>query len=75
MTGNLRDLAAAGYVVLSFDPVDHETLSRYPQEGEIIDPTDGSFIADADGKLYRHFWSIEAETMWRNALRWFARFL
>jgi dienelactone hydrolase len=59
---NLRDLAAAGYIALTFDPVDHGERSRYPQAGEIIDPTDGSFIADADGKLYRHFWSIEAET-------------
>jgi dienelactone hydrolase len=62
VTGNLRDMAAAGYVAFSFDPVDHGTLSRYPQEGAIIDPTDGAFIADTDGKLYRHFWSIEAET-------------
>jgi alpha-beta hydrolase superfamily lysophospholipase len=62
VTSNLRDLAAAGYVAFSFDPADHGTLSRYPQEREIIDPTDGSFIADTDGKLYRHFWSIEAET-------------
>jgi dienelactone hydrolase len=61
-TDYLRDLATAGYVALSLDPVDHGTRSRYPQEGAIIDPTDGTFIADTDGKLYRHFWSIEAET-------------
>lgn len=62
VTDYLQDLATAGYVALSLDPVDHGSLSRYPQAGEIIDPMDGSFIADTDGKLYRHFWSIEAET-------------
>ena len=62
VVGNLHDLAAAGYVALSFDPVDHGSRSRYPNEQTTLDPTEGSFIADVDGKLYRHFWSIEAET-------------
>ena len=58
----LHDLAAAGYVALTFDPVDHGVRSRYPQAGEPLGTADGSFIAETDGKLYRHFWSIEAET-------------
>ncbi|HEU5103523.1 MAG TPA: hypothetical protein VFU22_31115 [Roseiflexaceae bacterium] len=57
----LQDLAAAGYVALSFDPVDHGERSRMAGD-EPIDPSSGSFRADVDGKLYRHFWSIMAET-------------
>ncbi len=57
----LNDLALAGYIGLSFDPVDHGERSRYPTEGLTHEP-EGSFVADVDGKLYRHFWSIEAET-------------
>jgi dienelactone hydrolase len=58
---HLGELAAAGYVALSFDPVDHGERSRTGTEAE-IEPNSGSFIAQTDGKLYRHFWSIEAET-------------
>jgi uncharacterized protein len=57
----LRDLAAAGYVALSFDPVDHGKRSRISEQ-EIIDPTDGSFRRPETGHIYRHFWSIVAET-------------
>lgn len=57
----LRELAAAGYVALCFDPVDHGERSRMPGD-EAIDPASGSFRAPMDGKLYRHFWSIVAET-------------
>lgn len=59
---NLRELAEAGYVALTIDPVDHGERSRYPHEETTIDPAEGSFVAETDGKLYRHFWSIEAET-------------
>jgi dienelactone hydrolase len=57
----LRELAAAGYVALSFDPVDHGARSRIADQ-ESVDPTNGSFRDPATGKLYRHFWSILAET-------------
>jgi uncharacterized protein len=57
----LRDLAAAGYVALSFDPVDHGERSRTSAE-EILDPESGSFRNPATGHLYRHFWTILAET-------------
>ena len=57
----LTQLAEAGFVALSFDPVDHGERSRIGTEAE-IEPDSGSFIAQTDGKLYRHFWSIEAET-------------
>jgi uncharacterized protein len=57
----LADLADAGYVALSFDPVDHGERS-HRTEREILDPTSGRFRALTDGKLYRHFWSILAET-------------
>ena len=57
----LHDLAAAGYVALSFDPVDHGARSRIAGD-QPIDPNSGEFRADIDGKLYRHFWAIMAET-------------
>ncbi|MBV7330413.1 hypothetical protein KFU94_19635 [Chloroflexi bacterium TSY] len=57
----LRELAVAGYVALSFDPVDHGERSR-TSEQEVIDPTDGSFRSPTNGHVYRHFWSILAET-------------
>jgi uncharacterized protein len=58
---NLAELAAAGYVVLSFDPVDHGERSHRSARA-IVDPTSGRFQAVTDGKLYRHYWSILAET-------------
>lgn len=61
MHGYLKELASAGYLALSFDPVDHGERSRFD---EILDDAnDGSFRADIDGKTYRHFWSILAETV------------
>jgi dienelactone hydrolase len=57
----LRELAEAGYVALSFDPVDHGARSRIVDPGE-VDPSSGSYHDPATGKLYRHFWSILAET-------------
>jgi dienelactone hydrolase len=57
----LCELAAAGYVALSFDPVDHGARSRIADQ-ESVDPASGSFRDPATGKLYRHFWSILAET-------------
>jgi dienelactone hydrolase len=57
----LSHLAASGYVALSFDPVDHGERSRSSAQ-EVIDPTTGRFRSQTDGKIYRHFWSIEAET-------------
>jgi uncharacterized protein len=58
---NLSDLAGSGYVALSFDPVDHGERS-HRSEREIGDPTSGRFRSVTDGKIYRHFWSILAET-------------
>jgi uncharacterized protein len=58
---NLADLAAAGYVALSFDPVDHGERSHRSARAN-VDPTSGRFRSVTDGKLYRHFWSILAET-------------
>lgn len=57
----LHDLAAAGYVALSFDPVDHGERSHRSHR-EIADPTSGRFRSTTDGCIYRHFWSILAET-------------
>lgn len=57
----LRELAAAGYVALSFDPVDHGERSR-TAEGQVFAPDSGSFRDPASGKAYRHYWSIMAET-------------
>jgi uncharacterized protein len=57
----LADLAAAGFVALSFDPVDHGERS-HRMTRPISDPTGGRFHSVSDGKLYRHFWSILAET-------------
>lgn len=57
----LRELAAAGYLALSFDPVDHGARSRLAT-GDALDPATGSFVDPATGKLYRHFWTIVAET-------------
>jgi uncharacterized protein len=54
----LGHLALAGYVALSFDPVDHGERSRFH---EALDPDDGSF--SVNGKSYRHFWSILAQTV------------
>jgi uncharacterized protein len=61
MHSYLKELASAGYVALSFDPVDHGERSRFDELP--IDVNDGSFRADIDGKTYRHFWSILAETV------------
>jgi uncharacterized protein len=58
----LLDLARAGYVALSFDPVDHGERSR-AAEGEEFPPESGSFRDPATGKAYRHFWAIMAETV------------
>jgi dienelactone hydrolase len=57
----LRDLAAAGYVAVSFDPVDHGERSRRSDQ-ELVDSSDGSFRIPESGQVYRHFWSIVAET-------------
>ena len=57
----LRELAAAGCVAVSFDPVDHGARSRISEQ-ELVDSTDGSFRIPETGHLYRHFWSIVAET-------------
>jgi dienelactone hydrolase len=57
----LRDLAAAGFVALSFDPVDHGERG-HRSEREITDPSDGRFRNASDGRIYRHFWSTLAET-------------
>jgi dienelactone hydrolase len=57
----LRELAAAGYVAVSFDPVDHGERSRVSSQ-ELIDSSDGSFRIPETGHVYRHFWSIVAET-------------
>jgi uncharacterized protein len=56
----LKELASAGYVVVSFDPVDHGERSRFDEIPN--NANDGSFRAEIDGKTYRHFWSILAET-------------
>jgi uncharacterized protein len=61
MHGYLKELASAGYVALSFDPVDHGERSRFDEIP--VDANDGSFRAEIDGKTYRHFWSILAETV------------
>lgn len=60
-SANLSDLAAAGFVALSFDPVDHGERSHRTKR-VIVDPTNGRFRSETDGKLYRHYWSIVAET-------------
>ncbi len=57
---HLRDLAA-GCVALSFDPVDHGARSRTALP-DGLDPTDGSFRSPTDGRVYRHFWAILAQT-------------
>lgn len=57
----LNDLSKAGYVALSFDPVDHGERSRFTDAS--IDSGDGSFRSPTDGKTYQHFWSILAETI------------
>jgi len=57
----LRELAAAGYVAVSFDPVDHGERSRISDQ-DLIDSSDGSFRIPETGHVYRHFWSIVAET-------------
>jgi len=57
----LTDLAGAGYIAVSFDPVDHGERSHRSNR-EITDPTSGRFRSSTDGKIYRHFWSILAET-------------
>jgi dienelactone hydrolase len=57
----LCELAAAGYIALSFDPVDHGERSRVSGY-ELIDSGDGSFRIPETGHVYRHFWSIVAET-------------
>jgi dienelactone hydrolase len=57
----LRELAAAGYVAVSFDPVDHGVRSRFAEQ-EIVDSTDGSFRIAETGHMYRHFWSMVAES-------------
>ncbi len=57
----LRELAAAGYVAVSFDPLDHGDRGRTSKQ-EIVDPTTGDFRSPASGMLYRHFWSIVSET-------------
>jgi hypothetical protein len=54
-------LAGAGFVALSFDPVDHGERSVRADEQE-LDPASGRFRDPATGHIYRHFWSIEAET-------------
>jgi dienelactone hydrolase len=58
---NLRDLAASGYIALSFDPVDHGQRSNESRQ-QALDPTSGVFRSATDGKIYRHYWSILAET-------------
>ena len=45
---NLRDLAARGYVALSFDPVDHGQRSR-PVGEAVLDPAKGDFRAEMVG--------------------------
>jgi dienelactone hydrolase len=57
----LRELAAAGYVAISFDPVDHGARSRISEQA-IVDSTDGSFRIPETGHMYRHFWSLVTET-------------
>jgi len=57
----LRELAAAGYVAVSFDPLDHGERSRLAEQ-DVVDPTTGEFVSPTSGMQYRHFWSIVAET-------------
>lgn len=57
----LSELVDAGYVALSFDPLDHGER-RCPDNGEELTPESGRFRVPETGLLYRHFWSIEAET-------------
>ena len=57
----LTQLAAVGFYALSLDPVDHGIRS-YQADEEELDPTSGRFRDPATGRIYRHFWSIEAET-------------
>ncbi|HYF64042.1 MAG TPA: prolyl oligopeptidase family serine peptidase [Herpetosiphonaceae bacterium] len=57
----LADLAAAGYLALSLDPVDHGERSRYDQ-ADSDDLPPGNFHDQATGKRFRHFWSILANT-------------
>ncbi len=61
MRDYLRELAARGYLALSFDPVDHGARGRTSGD-DIDDPTTGSFRDPATGRVYRHFWAILAET-------------
>jgi dienelactone hydrolase len=61
VAGYLRDLAAAGYVAVSFDPVDHGARGQRSTR-EISDPTSGRFRSVSDDRIYRHYWSILAET-------------
>jgi len=61
VAGYLRDLAAAGYVAVSFDPVDHGARGHQAAR-EISDPTSGRFRSVTDDRIYRHYWSILAET-------------
>jgi dienelactone hydrolase len=58
----LRELAEAGYVALSLDPVDHGERSR-TAAGEEFPPDSGAFRDPATGRAYRHYWSIMAETV------------
>jgi dienelactone hydrolase len=57
----LRQLAASGFLALSLDPVDHGERSRRA-DGQELAPESGSFRSPTTGHLYRHYWSIEAET-------------
>ena len=57
----LSQLAANGFVALSFDPVDHGERS-YEADDEELTPESGRFRNPETGHIYRHFWSIEAET-------------
>jgi dienelactone hydrolase len=57
----LRDLAAAGYIAISYDPVDHGERSRISDQ-DLVDTRDGSFRIPETGHVYRHFWSLVAET-------------
>ena len=61
MRDYLRELAAAGYVALSYDPVDHGGRSRVSDQ-DLVDSSDGSFRIPETGRVFRHFWSIVAET-------------
>ena len=62
VANNLDDLAQAGYVALSLDPVDHGPRARNPGP-EPLNGAGDEFVAYNDGRLYRHFWSILAQTI------------